>query len=205
MSDVSVIVATCGDRKLWNEMADRACTSVEKQTYLKNVELARVHKDTLHEARNSGVEGSSGKWIIVLDADDELHPEYIESMLAGSGDLRYPMLQQYVNGVPDDPRDLHRSIPSLMILNYICIGAMVRREQFLNLGGFRDLPAYEDWDLWLRFWIDGADIRLCQNAIYKQHVRRGSRNDLPEVERCRLHKQIFNEYEPLARAKGLVA
>ena len=62
------------------------------------------------------------------------------------------------------------------------IGTLVRRELFLAAGGFRDLRAYEDWDLWIRCWMLGADPVLVTGAIYRAHRRAGGRNIIKEAE-----------------------
>jgi hypothetical protein len=63
---------------------------------------------------------------------------------------------------------------------------------------------FEDWVLWLKAWIDGAEIRPCLEAIYRIHFRKDSRNCQPGNVQQDLYSQIRNRFLPLAKAKGLL-
>jgi glycosyltransferase involved in cell wall biosynthesis len=151
VNSVSLIVATFGSREIWDPLAERALQSVYIQTRPPD-EIHRIHKDTLHDARNEGAFLSRSDLLCFLDADDELEPEYIEAMMFCNStipSLRYPKVRRI-----HDPSVDPESYPAVSIAprslyygNYMVIGTLISREQFLKLNGFRDLPAYEDWDL----------------------------------------------------------
>jgi len=104
-----------------------------------------------------------------LDADDEYDEHYAEDMIAGEGTLRYPRIKRiYPNGC----EQLISGSGNLRERNFICIGACFRREDFLVVGGFRELPILEDWDLWLRMKVDIQPSK----AIYIQHFNPNGRN-----------------------------
>ncbi len=202
MDTVSIIVATFGpDKKVWDDYAKRALASIENQTR-KPDEVIREHGNSLHESRNAAAEQSTSTNLIFLDADDSLESHYVESMMAGQGDIRYPRVQTFVRGIVGEPQVLQRH--SLLEGNYIVIGAMIRRKDFLRLGGFHDLPFSEDHEFWIRCWIDGLKIQPCKDAIYQMYVRDGSRNDVPAAEYARFYNKMKSFYEPLARQMGLI-
>ena len=171
---VGVIVATYGDKTVWEPLARNAIKSVDRQT-IEPYDVSWVHGKTLHEARNFGAENMPTDQLIFLDADDELDERYIECMLAAEGDIRRPntigMIDGVLQGVPE-------MIPrrNLKEGNFIVIGAMCYREQFLRVGGFEDYPILEDWVLWQKLQRDGATIVDVPDAIYKINIRPGSRN-----------------------------
>lgn len=174
MKDVGIVVATYGDAK-WRAVAYRALGSVSNQTAIDKCDIARVHGDSLHEARNAGAEQVDAERLIFLDADDELHPEYVEKMLEADGDIRRPATLGVVDGRPDDYAVM---IPERNIFesNYIVIGAMCEKDAFMDVGGFEDYPALEDWDLWLKLIRNGASVVEVPEAIYMVHVSQNSRN-----------------------------
>src|SRR5436190_22016125 len=87
---VTVVIGTFGS-EAWCELARvRAIPSAEAQ----GVEVVHIHGATLAAARNAGLELVESEWVVHLDADDELAPGYVEAMLAGSADVRSPMLRQ---------------------------------------------------------------------------------------------------------------
>lgn len=170
-----MIVGTYGDEAAWKPLADRAVQSAVQQTVLPDAVL-HVHRSSLQEARNTGAEMADTEWLIFLDADDELDRQYIESMLRSPGDLRRPMTLGVYEDGSEDAAPIFIPRKPLLESNYIVIGAMCRREQFLEAGGFNDYPILEDWDLWLRLAILGAEITDAHGAIYRVHVRPNSRN-----------------------------
>lgn len=199
--NVSVIVSYFGDRTFWAPLAERALASAECQTARDQIQVIESYADELCRARNNGANRADGEWLIFLDADDELDPKYVEAMLAGDGDLRQPSTLGVVDG-KEDPAPYLIPAKPLLDGNYIVIGAMVRHELFDAVGGFRDLPAYEDWDLWIRCWLNDAQITSCPEAVYRVHVRPGSRNQLSREMAVQLYNEIRNQYLPLAMQRG---
>lgn len=190
---VDVLIPSFGDYEQWAPLIQRASTSVYKTRFPgANVDLMEGHFNTpsLAMARNWLAKGSKADWLIFLDADDELDPGYIKAMLAGTGDVRWPSTLGVVDGVEDDYPVLLQPRPSLIISNHCIIGSMVRRVLFEAVGGFRDFPVLEDWDFWIRCALAGADFQPCPDAIYRVHVREGSRNtDLA------LHGQVYRQIQ----------
>lgn len=71
------------------------------------------------------------------------------------------------------------------------VGATARTDLVRAVGGWRELPIYEDWDLWLRCWRYGCRIARAPEAVYRAHVRPGSRNrGMPVEQRNRWHHLI---------------
>jgi hypothetical protein len=75
--------------------------------------------------------------------------------------------------------------------NWLVIGALARAELLRQIGGWRDWPVYEDWDLWLRCHLAGASIEAIPAAVYRAHVRPDSRNRAAPLEqRLTTHRAI---------------
>ena len=178
-STVGIVIPSYGDKAQWDKLAARAIDSVNVQTRMPN-EVIRVHDDTLAKARNKGIERCMSEYVICLDADDELDPYYIEAMLRGYGDIRQPSTLGVVNGVEDDAPVLIPRKP-LFEGNYIVIGAMFKRMKAIEVGGFRELTAFEDWDLWVRMTMNGALVTSCPEAVYRVNVRQNSRNQTDDT------------------------
>jgi GT2 family glycosyltransferase len=182
---VAVIIASFGETEPWNTLSKRAVTSVERQQRLPD-RLYRIHDKSLHEARNNGAAAVSTDWLCFLDCDDELEPGYLHAMMSavksgdGKNELLYPKVRYVHEG--DTPEAISTRKPVVLVRkplwqgNFMVIGTLVRREIFKKVGGFRDLRAYEDWDLWIRCWMKGCDVRLVPGAIYRAWYRKGSRN-----------------------------
>lgn len=184
----AVIIGTYGDKK-WSDLAKKAYASAENQTY-SPLDIIHIHTDSLANARNKGASMTKADWLIFLDADDELDKFYIENMLQpGKSTLRQPStLGVYPDGSEDECPVL---IPerSLIKSNFLVIGSMCRRKDFLEVRGFDpSYPVLEDWDLWLRLKINGAIIGKRPDAIYRVGVNKDSRN-----QNSRLHGRYYSD------------
>jgi hypothetical protein len=110
-------------------------------------------------------------------------------MLAGRGDVRQPATLGIHPGGWEEPTPVVIPAKPLLEGNYIVIGAMHRLEQFHRVGGFYDWPAWEDWCLWIRCWLDGAEIVPVPEAIYRVHVCEG-RNTLSRQQALALYRKM---------------
>lgn len=180
-ASITVCIGTFGDRAHWEPLAQRAMASVLDQT-LRPEAMVWRHGKNLQDARNGAAVGAMTDWLCFLDADDELDSRYIEAMDAATRELtKAALLQPATLGVyPDGSCDATAVlIPPKPLLtgNFMVIGTLIRRDQFERLGGFDDWPIYEDWDLWIRAWDDGADLLAVPAAIYRVHVNEAGRNN----------------------------
>lgn len=193
--DVTIAVATFGDSS-WVDLAERRALPSARRF---GVPVVHVHGDTLHGARNDAVALVDTEWVVHLDADDELEPGYIESLAAGSADMRAPAVR-YIDPVrplaPYVPQVAgHAHVCSADCLtegNWLVVGTLVRADLVRSVGGWRDFPWSEDWDLWIRCWQAGATIEAIPAAIYRAHVRPDSRNRAPDrAARQAAHRAIY--------------
>lgn len=199
---VSVIIPTFGDRATWDAIAETAIKSLTKQVRPPD-EVIRIHSDSLYRARNLGAAQASCDWLAFLDADDEYDPHFLNEMMhAPRIGLRQPAVQ-YVdpNGSAAPPVVL----PPVPLLqgNYLIIGTMIRRKLFQDCGGFDDYPIYEDWTLWIKAWLRGANVAPVPSAIYRAHQRPQSRNRRLDLA-ASVMNEIVAKYQPLALRRKLV-
>ncbi|MGZ6587879.1 MAG: hypothetical protein ACXVHX_26715 [Solirubrobacteraceae bacterium] len=197
---MSVAIATFGDIS-WSRLAhERAFPSALSQ----GVPVLMRHAETLHEARNAVLDCVETEFVIFLDADDELGSFYVERMDEIEADVRVPMVCYIgADGRAHRPRfpkvagHTHDcAADCLPYGNWVVIGAAVRTELLRKVGGFRDFPVYEDWDLWLRCHLAGASFGVTR-AVYRAHVRHDSRNRGPARE------LKHATHQAIARANGV--
>lgn len=224
--DVTACVGTYGGDE-WAALAlERAIPSASSH----GVPVIHCHRETLHEARNDALAKVETEYVCFLDADDELEPGYFETMehartmalvhkMTPRADLLAPAVR-YVSGgggqlrspwMPQVAGHKHQcSASCLPEGNWLVIGTVARAELLREVGGFRDWPCYEDWDLWLRCYLHGPtlgvpwqsgvdrlEVLAVPDAIYRAHVRADSRNRGPSLEfRNRVHQDIVASCHP---------
>lgn len=184
MGLTTIVIASFGELK-WLDIATRRAA---RSAFQQGVPVIVVHGHTLHGARNAGLAQVETEYVVFLDADDELAPNYCTFLGEGSADLRAPSVQ-YVSpsGQPRAPyvprvAGHHHDCSASCLLdgNYAVIGSMARAELVREVGGFRDFAWSEDWDLWLRMYRSGATVETIPDAVYIAHVRHDSRNRAPD-------------------------
>ncbi|MCT9930237.1 glycosyltransferase [Planotetraspora sp. A-T 1434] len=145
---------------------------------LHGVTKVRQANAGLPAARNAGVEKAAGRYIVPLDADDLLPSGFIGSAVRAmerhpdlgyvAGYLRYFGLLEFTH-VPVG----HVPGLSLVLNTHPRATGMFRRDALLEVGGYdAALPAYEDWDLYIRLHKAGydSDILPIEGQLYRRHA-----------------------------------
>lgn len=214
MSDITVVTGTYGD-DYWDSMArTHAGPTVPEGTPWVHVHLP---DGQLHEARNAALAQVRTDYVIHLDADDCLAPDYVEAMLAAEGEawggaggrllsLFTPMVRYVKAGsATRAPRFLtvagHQrhdcTEECLREGNWLIVGTMAPTELLRDVGGWRDFPWSEDWDVWIRCWQAGASIVRVPEAVYSAWWRPDSRNRGPErAAKLEAHRAIYEANFP---------
>ena len=164
------------------------CSTVEYE-YERLVELsARYHATFYHSrtrlgcgiARNRAIEAfASGNIFVFLDADDYFSHNYIQAMVDACEGIYspvYPNVQMFGERTdfivkPEWTKKKATSKP------FIPAHALVTREHFAKVGGFRKVQFYEDFDLWVRMAKAGIIGRHCPEATLFYNIRKDSISD----------------------------
>jgi hypothetical protein len=155
--------------------------------------------------RNLLAERATGTHLLFLDADDELEVGYVAAMMlaldsAPERSLLTPMVSYLFHGQKDrikaEPPKFWREV-DLRDGNWLIIGTIIPKTLFMEVGGFRKRPIYEDWCLFARCHGVGAEIVKVPDAIYRAHWREDSRNkSMTREERTRAHYEIGRDLFP---------
>ena len=151
------------------------------------------------KARDIGVKMSTGTLLLFLDADDKLAPDFIEQCgrVIWEADIAYPNVLKF--GAIPNPKlvDSPESITPEYIIGKSCglvVTSLMHRDIYEKLGGFRELPVYEDWDFWIRAVAEGYEFARANTLLhYRQNMR--SRNHLSLDDKTAVHTQITAPYE----------
>lgn len=174
MASISVVIATYGAEQ-WMVMAEeRALPSAVAQDTCE-VRISDSPDGTRASSLNIAAAGTTGDWLIFLDADDELAPGYIGAMRRAleqhpDGKVLFtPAVQQIRKGRPGNPFFFPEC--SLETGNWLVIGTMVSSALFNEVGGFHEHPhGLEDWNFFARCVRAGARIVRVRDAVYRAFV-----------------------------------
>jgi len=127
-------------------------------------------------ARNLGISGARSTWIVPLDSDDWLEPNFVERSLAAATNSQAGIVAgglwfEYA----ERPREVMLpkqpvSIGHLLKENCIFNTSMFRRRAWHEVGGYTPLSDYEDWDLWIRLMAAGWHCEVIESPLYHYRV-----------------------------------
>jgi glycosyltransferase involved in cell wall biosynthesis len=138
----------------------------------------------LSAARRTGFDQLETELVALCDDDDAWRPGKLAAQvrllredpgLAGCfarAEIVGPDGRSTGESWPDPPT----ALPGLYERNPVCVsGAVLRRDAVVQAGGIaRDMPAAEDWDLWLRLLASGARLAYAREAGVAYRRRPGT-------------------------------
>lgn len=172
------------------------------------VRLLQLENGGVSRARNLGIAAASGMYILPLDADDRIHPEYVAKAVAvleerpevGFVGCHYQTFGLYTFNVTH----ADYSFPALLAENTVPICSLFRRICWEQVGGYcGDLNGYEDWDLWIGIVEQGHSGYALPEILFDYRIRKGSNLDRNKqadtyIQRMQLlyarHRQSYDRY-----------
>lgn len=161
-------------------------------------------------ARNNGVAHSKGEYILPLDGDDKIAPEFLELTLqeiVKDKNIRVVYTDVQYFGERNDIYKLPDfSIEQLLGMNVMCITSLFRKEDFEKAGGFNTnmKDGFEDWDFFISMFQDGEGtaIKIPKVLFYyrRKPISRNNTASKANVDFRRLiwenHKEMFSKVYP---------
>jgi glycosyltransferase involved in cell wall biosynthesis len=153
----------------------------------------------LATARNNGIRAARGRYILPLDADNKVRPNYLACGIE--------VLEKYpeVGVVYGDPwffgdRQGRRRVPAfdvrlLPLINTIDACALFRKEVWEDCGGYdphMPVSGHEDWDLWLSASARGWKFYHLDEVTFDYRVRSNSMLATTNLEgNCRKNEEYL--------------
>ncbi len=149
------------------------------------VSVLRLPRVGIASARNAGLRRAATDWVVFLDADDLLEPDFLASTWAAWRAAADPSIAFVYGDVTlfgaetGVVRSRGFSRRSLALGNYVANSCLLDRRAALDVGGYsEDLElGHEDWDLFLALSARGfTGLHVPAPLLrYRRHVA-GSRN-----------------------------
>lgn len=223
---VSIVIPCCNDGQFIEQAVDSCLKSSFSDIEIIVVDYGSTNPDTLeilnrlnkpktriiHRknkglpfARNRGIQAARGEYILSLDADDMLHPNFIEKafkMLESSPQIGFVYSGYRAFGAQNfdwEAPPFHSG--RLLIQNFVCISSLFRKKAWRDAGGYNErmTEGYEDWDFWISLvecgWIGGA----VPEPLFNYRVYHSAATDEDRAKHERLTARIRNNHPRLYR------
>jgi glycosyltransferase involved in cell wall biosynthesis len=131
-------------------------------------------------ARNAGIEAASCEYILPLDSDNKIRPDFVKEAIAVLdtrpeigivySDFQYFGLADHICKI--SPFDIRKMLSK----NYIDTCAMYRRTVWKDCGGYDEHPliGLEDWEFWLNAYSHGGQFLHLDIVGFDYAYREGS-------------------------------
>jgi glycosyltransferase involved in cell wall biosynthesis len=165
-------------------------------------------------ARNTGFEAAGHEWIIPLDADDRLEPDYAACCGAALEahpnaafaytDYRVFGTENHVERLPD------YNLYHLLDRNILTYAALIRKCDWAKIGGYDNSMSrgYEDWEFWLSLGARGHCGQHVRRVLFGYRKHGPSLLDIARAQHAALtgyirskHPELY-EYDSRAKVKA---
>lgn len=159
-------------------------------------------------ARNNGIKVSSGEYIVCLDADDYLHPEFFSKtipILDEDQEFQFGFVMPWVQlfGDINSVWETAEFDPFLECMhNGLHAVAPFRKECWVAAGGYNEhmiTCGYEDWDFWISVAALGYKWFTVKEPLVYYRKRAGSMLEKSDEKRLLLFRQIIRKNEKFYR------
>lgn len=158
--------------------------STDEYTNEKLKELQRLGYDVIFQenkglatTRNVAIARSKGKYILPLDADNKIKPEYIYEaidILDNNDKIAIVYSDAELFGEASGIKSQHTyNLQRLMLYNTIDACAVYRKEVWEELGGYdknMPYPGLEDWNMWLEASFKGYKFHYINKPLFYYRI-----------------------------------
>ncbi|MGL5509633.1 MAG: glycosyltransferase, partial [Microcoleaceae cyanobacterium] len=147
-----------------------------------SIKLLRKSHSGVIETRNLGLSKCTGEYILFVDADDQIHPNFLQEsleILQANSNIGFVYTDITEFGTRNQIVSHGDFQPAQFLqLNQVPITALFRREIYQQTGGFKKVmeAGWEDWEFWLSAYELGwQGYRLAKPYLYYRQHQAGSR------------------------------
>jgi len=163
-----------------------------------NIKILNQENGGPSSARNYGIKNSNGGFILPLDADDEIHPDYIQSCVSVLKNNKKisPVYcdTNHVGEIMGLEKRPEWSLEQLKQGPFIVNCSMFTKEAFDECDGYdSELKGWEDYDLWIRMALRGYIGKRIPKPLftYFHHEKDGTVSTEANVNQQELYNKIM--------------
>jgi glycosyltransferase involved in cell wall biosynthesis len=161
---------------------DEPTLAMLNQFESKNIKVLSHSNKGLAFTRNRGIREAKGTYILPLDADNKIRPDYIKKAIhlldSGSSDIVYAKPFFFGEDIPER-KYIARKFDGNELLNYNYIDAcaIYRKTVWEGTGGYDEkmpFQGHEDWEFWLNSFIAGFRFEYIDEELFEYRINSNS-------------------------------
>ena len=190
--DFEVVVVDDGSTDNSYEIAMAECC----RPSLHALHLFRLKMNVgIQRATNLGVRlyGDDTSAIVILGADDTLHPDFLTRTMSVLEDPRIAVVSTDMQYFGAD----NRICPTRHVSpteNNIPATSLIRKSVWDKMGGYDPSMMYEDWDLWLRIAADNWKFAIVKEPLFNYRTGVNPRSTMQNENKLLHEKQILDRH-----------
>lgn len=151
---------------------DNVLNVLEKYKKSSIIKIINQDNQGLSAARNNGIKKATGKYILPLDSDDKIAPDYIEKAIAEferNPNLGIVYCQAEFFGEKSVPWELETyNFPRILSRNCIFCSAVFKKSDWEKAGGYKAEMIYgiEDYEFWISLIEKGAQVYQIPEVLF---------------------------------------
>lgn len=188
---------------------DNSKEVIEKYREYSNVIIEYQENNGVIYTRNRAIGLAKGKYILQLDGDDKLHPNYLKwavPVLEAKKNVGIVYCKTEFFGYKTGIWELgDYSIKKQLVTNQIVITALFRKEDFLKTDGYRAAfsKGIEDWDFWLSLIeLDLEVVQIPKVGFYYRILKESRNSDYSSKDEIVIKGEISNFHQDLYIKNG---
>lgn len=175
------------------------------KNYLQSSQIKIIRQDNqgVAVARNTAIKHATGDYLVFLDADDLISPNYLEKIIAVfTNKPDTSMVACYVQEFGRSQNKVkikHFDIEDFYYRNGLFPSIIaLKRADFIQVGGYNPLlKVCEDWDLYLKIAMHNPNVHIIPEYLfyYRKHDNGSSLTDLMSRDKLTVHKAHYLMYQ----------
>lgn len=137
------------------------------------VKLIEKENGGLSSARNRGIKEAKGEYILTLDSDDKILPNFVEKCLEVDDDIVSTAQQEFGDSNRLwNTQPIHPTHDFFKVNNQINCCALYKKKIWEDVGGYdENMTGYEDWAFWYVATKKGYTITVIREPLflYRKH------------------------------------
>ncbi|WP_268036549.1 glycosyltransferase family 2 protein [Algoriphagus sp. PAP.12] len=149
-------------------------------------------------ARNKAISHANGEFILPLDADDKINPDYISKgvkVLEGDRNIKLVYCEAEKFGKKSGHWKLKPYCPNALALdNMIFVSSLFRKSDWMNIGGYDERLkwGWEDWEYWINLLKDGGKVHKLPYVGFYYRIHSVSRRKSVNKKIKKMTLQLLN-------------